>query len=145
MKSWRTGSRERECGETAPKDRRVFTATQPAAMIVRTGRRGTFCARNGRFVDPAPSRPGPRGRSPAPIPRDSTMRTIPAPHARILAMLMLLAACDSTTPPGGGDFLATLSSPNGGEGAVAVQLTGGGIEEISASSGTLFSRVQGNS
>jgi hypothetical protein len=68
------------------------------------------------------------------------MRSI---HAIFLATLLALAACDpgGTDPPAaeGGDFNAVLTSPNGAEGAASLELTGGGIQSVSATGAVLVS------
>lgn len=60
----------------------------------------------------------------------------------ILPALLTLAACDpggSGPPePEGGTFHAVLESPNGAEGAVSLQLTGGGIASLEATGATLL-------
>ena len=57
----------------------------------------------------------------------------------VLAALAL-AACDGGTgaEAAGGEFIAALESPNGAEGAALLELTGPGVEQVSASSATLF-------
>jgi hypothetical protein len=60
----------------------------------------------------------------------------------ILPALLALAACDpggSDPPePEGGTFHAVLASPNGAEGAVSLQLTGGGIISLQGTGSTLL-------
>lgn len=63
-----------------------------------------------------------------------------------LAAALALAACDGgTDSPPGGEYRAVLESPQGDEGAVAVELTGPGIESISTDAGSLFTQPSGAS
>jgi hypothetical protein len=61
-------------------------------------------------------------------------RSIPT----MLAAVLALGACDrgGTGSEPGGEYRAVLESPNGSEGAVALELTGAGIELISVDAGT---------
>ena len=61
-------------------------------------------------------------------------------HLLILPALLALAACDGgTDAPPGGDYRAVLQSPNGAEGAAAIELTGTGIETVTATGALLAS------
>lgn len=62
------------------------------------------------------------------------------PLAVFLAVLAC-AACDTTGPPGGGVYRATIDSPNGAEGAASVSVSGGGIEQVTSASGQVFSQI----
>ena len=66
----------------------------------------------------------------------------------LLALLSATAAaaCDrgGTDNPPGGEYRAVLQSPNGGEGAAAIELTGPGIESIAADAGTLHTQPSGS-
>ncbi|HEV3049621.1 MAG TPA: hypothetical protein VGX50_04895 [Longimicrobium sp.] len=70
-------------------------------------------------------------------------------HRSVLAALaaaLALAACDGgTDSPPGGEYRAVLESPHKEEGALAVELTGPGIESISADAGSLFTQPSGAS
>jgi hypothetical protein len=58
---------------------------------------------------------------------------------------LALGACDAGDPdPPGGEYRAELRSPNGAEGAAAIELTGPGIESITADAGTLHTQPTGN-
>ncbi len=61
-------------------------------------------------------------------------RSIPT----MLAVVLALGACDrgGTGSEPGGEYRAVLESPNDSEGAVALELTGPGIELISVGAGT---------
>jgi ABC-type glycerol-3-phosphate transport system substrate-binding protein len=68
----------------------------------------------------------------------------------LLAGLLSTAACggDGGGGPGtgtedGGEYRAVLQSPNGVEGAVAIELTGPGIQSVTASAGQLFQQSAG--
>lgn len=65
-----------------------------------------------------------------------------------LASLLALAACDggggTTEPPAGGEYRAVLVSPHGDEGAAAIELTGPGIQSVTAPAGTLWTQADGN-
>ena len=63
----------------------------------------------------------------------------------LLLAALALAACDrgGTDAPPGGEYRAVLQSPNGNEGAVALELTGAGIESIAADAGTLHTQPAG--
>lgn len=60
----------------------------------------------------------------------------------VLPLLLALAACDGGQGTGaalsGGEFIATLESPHGAEGAAILEITGAGVEEVSAAAATLF-------
>ena len=62
----------------------------------------------------------------------------------ILPLLAVLAAaaCDGGGGTGaaseGGEYIAALQSPNGHEGAAMLEMTMDGVEDVSASSATLF-------
>lgn len=62
-----------------------------------------------------------------------------------LAAVLALGACDAGDPgdPPGGEYRAQLRSPNGAEGAAAIELTGPGIESIAADAGTLHTQPSG--
>ncbi|HEX2077759.1 MAG TPA: hypothetical protein VHG08_08625 [Longimicrobium sp.] len=64
----------------------------------------------------------------------------------ILPALLALAACErgGTGSDAGGEYLAVLESPNGAEGAAAIELTGPGIESVTSTSGQLFATSSGN-
>ena len=70
-------------------------------------------------------------------------------HRSILAALaaaLALGACEpggTTGSPPGGEYRAVLESPNGAEGAVALELTGPGIESIAADAGSLHTQPSG--
>lgn len=70
-------------------------------------------------------------------------------HRSVLAVLaatLALAACDGgTDSPPGGEYRAVLQSPHRDEGALAVELTGPGIESISTNAGSLFTQPSGAS
>ena len=65
----------------------------------------------------------------------------------LFTALLSLAACgDGGGGPGtgtedGGEYRAVLQSPNGAEGAAAIELTGPGIQSVTASGGRLFSQA----
>ena len=63
----------------------------------------------------------------------------------ILPALLGLAACDrgGTGSDPGGEYRAVLESPNGPEGAAAIELTGPGIESVTADVGRLFTQAAG--
>ena len=72
----------------------------------------------------------------------------PTSLARLAACgaLLALAACGGDNPKGPpvpGTLTATLVSPNGGEGAVLLELTGEGVGDIALSGGHVF--VEGTS
>ncbi|WP_420129808.1 hypothetical protein [Longimicrobium sp.] len=64
----------------------------------------------------------------------------------LLTALLSLSACDGggggggggTGTEDGGEYRAVLQSPNGAEGAAAIELTGPGILSVTGSSGRLF-------
>lgn len=64
------------------------------------------------------------------------------PPLFVIPLLLALSACDGGEGTGaaleGGEFIATLRSPHGAEGAAILEITGTGVEEISASAATLF-------
>lgn len=56
-------------------------------------------------------------------------------------LLLALAACDgggTDAAPSGGEYIATLESPHGPEGAAVLELTGSGVQTIRATSLSLF-------
>ena len=61
------------------------------------------------------------------------------------AALLALAACDrgGTGSDAGGEYRAVLQSPNGAEGAAAIELTGPGIQSVTADAGRLFTQASG--
>jgi hypothetical protein len=60
----------------------------------------------------------------------------------ILPALLGLAACEpGTGSDPGGEYRAVLESPNGAEGAAAIELTGPGIESVTAEAGRLFTQA----
>lgn len=66
-----------------------------------------------------------------------------------ITALLALAACDgggggTTEPPAGGEYRALLQSPHGDEGAAAIELTGPGIQSVTAPAGRLWTQVAGN-
>lgn len=63
-----------------------------------------------------------------------------------LAAILSLGACDAGDPgdPPGGEYRAELRSPNGDEGAAAIELTGPGIESIATDAGILHTQPSGN-
>jgi hypothetical protein len=65
----------------------------------------------------------------------------------LFTALLLLAACDGGGPgtgsEDGGEYRAVLQSPNGAEGAAAIELTGPGIQSVTASGGRLFTQASG--
>lgn len=69
------------------------------------------------------------------------LRSFPIP----LMALFALAACDpgGTGSEPGGEYRAILESPNGADGAAAVELTGAGIESITGDSATVHSLAGG--
>lgn len=59
----------------------------------------------------------------------------------LLLPLLLLAACDgggTGADAPGGEYIAALESPNGPEGAAILELTGDGVQSITATSLSLF-------
>ena len=64
------------------------------------------------------------------------------PPLLILPLLLALSACDGGEGTGaalsGGEYIATLESPHGAEGAAILEITGPGVEEVFASSATVF-------
>lgn len=65
---------------------------------------------------------------------------LPTPLARLAlgGALLAFAACDGGNPkepPMPGTLTATLVSPNGGEGAVLLELTGEGVGDVALASG----------
>lgn len=67
---------------------------------------------------------------------------IRSPLFVLLSLLLALAACDGGEGTGtdlaGGEFIGTLQSPHGPEGAAILEIGGAGVEEVFASSATLF-------
>lgn len=63
----------------------------------------------------------------------------------LLAAALSLGACDrgGTGSDDGGEYRAVLESPNGAEGAAAIELTGPGIQSVTASAGRLFTQTAG--
>jgi hypothetical protein len=66
----------------------------------------------------------------------------------VLTAFLSLAACGDGGGPGtgtedGGVYNAVLQSPNGAEGAAAIELTGPGIQSVTASGGRIFSQASG--
>lgn len=63
----------------------------------------------------------------------------------LLLALLALGACDrgGTGSEDGGEYRAVLESPNGAEGAAAIELTGPGIESVTAATGRIFTRSDG--
>ena len=63
-----------------------------------------------------------------------------------LAAVLALGACDAGDPgdPPGGEYRARLRSPNGDEGAAALELTGPGIQSIAADGTRLHTQPSGN-
>lgn len=61
-------------------------------------------------------------------------------------LALLLAACGDggTDPQKGGDFTATLVSPARSEGAAVIELSGPGVESVTADGGQLFSERAGD-
>lgn len=70
-------------------------------------------------------------------PRSSTLLLLPA--------LLALGACDrgGTGSEDGGEYRAVLQSPNGAEGAAAIELTGPGIQSVTATTGQIYSQGAG--
>lgn len=64
----------------------------------------------------------------------------------VLPALLAVAACDrgGTGSDPGGEYGAVLESPNGAEGAAAIELTGPGIQSVTADGGRLFVQAAGN-
>ncbi len=67
----------------------------------------------------------------------------------LLTGLLSTAACGGdggggTGTEDGGEYRAVLQSPNGVEGAAAIELTGPGIQSVTAGSGQLFQQSAGN-
>ena len=69
-------------------------------------------------------------------------RTMPrSPRWTVPVLLLALAACDgggTDAAQAGGEYIATLESPNGPEGAAVLELTGSGVQAIRATSLSLF-------
>jgi hypothetical protein len=67
----------------------------------------------------------------------------------LLTALLSLAACDGgggnggTGTEDGGEYRAVLQSPNGAEGAAAIELTGPGIQSVTATDGRVFTQASG--
>ncbi len=62
----------------------------------------------------------------------------------ILPALLALPACEpGTGSDPGGEYRAVLESPNGAEGAAAIELTGPGIQSVTASTGRIFTQSAG--
>ncbi|HEX6370589.1 MAG TPA: hypothetical protein VF006_16820 [Longimicrobium sp.] len=63
----------------------------------------------------------------------------------LLAAALSAGACDrgGTGVPDGGEYRAVLQSPNGAEGAAAIELTGPGIQSVTAATGRLFTQTAG--
>ncbi|HEX2077827.1 MAG TPA: hypothetical protein VHG08_08965 [Longimicrobium sp.] len=64
----------------------------------------------------------------------------------LLAAALALAACDGGTGsrPAGGEYIVTLESPNGHEGAAILEMTDQGVESVTASAAALFrNRISG--
>lgn len=67
----------------------------------------------------------------------------------LLAALVSLSACDNggggggTGTEDGGEYRAVLQSPNGAEGAAAIELTGPGIVSVTGSGGRIFTVAAG--
>lgn len=64
------------------------------------------------------------------------------PIFAVLAGALALAACDGggTDAPPGGEYRAVLESPHAADGAVALELTGAGIESIAAEVGSVYTQ-----
>jgi hypothetical protein len=63
-----------------------------------------------------------------------------------LAAALALAACDGGTDsaPAGGEYIVTLESPHGPEGAAILEIADQGVESITSSAVTLFrNRISG--
>lgn len=64
-----------------------------------------------------------------------------------LIAALALAACDgggTGSVPAGGEYIVTLESPNGPEGAAILEITDQGVESITASAAALFrNRISG--
>ena len=60
----------------------------------------------------------------------------------LFPLVLALAACDrgGTGSEPGGEYRAVLQSPNGAEGAAAIELTGPGIQSVTASAGRIFTQ-----
>src|SRR5687767_7498968 len=68
----------------------------------------------------------------------------------LLSGLLSTAACGDgggggpgTGTEDGGEYRAVLQSPNGVEGAAAIELTGPGVQSVTAGAGQLFSQSAG--
>lgn len=63
----------------------------------------------------------------------------------LLAAVLSLGACDrgGTGSEDGGEYRVVLESPNGAEGAAAIELTGPGIQSVTAPAGRLFTQTAG--
>jgi hypothetical protein len=63
----------------------------------------------------------------------------------LLAATLALGACDrgGTGTQDGGEYRAVLDSPNGIEGAAAIELTGPGIQSVTATTGRIFTQTAG--
>lgn len=66
--------------------------------------------------------------------------------ALVLPALLALAACElgGTGSDPGGEYRAVLESPHGAEGAAAIELTGPGIQSVTADAGRVFTQAAGN-
>jgi hypothetical protein len=64
----------------------------------------------------------------------------------VMLTVVLLSACKDagTDPKGGGEFVATLVSPNPAESAAVIELSGSGIAEVSARGGQVFTEQAGS-
>lgn len=66
----------------------------------------------------------------------------------VLPALLALSACErggtGPEPEPSGEYVAVLESPNGAEGAAAIELTGAGIQSVTSDAGRLFVQAQGN-
>jgi hypothetical protein len=63
------------------------------------------------------------------------------PLLSLLAAVLALAACDgggTGSRPAGGEYIVTLESPHGNEGAAILEITDQGVESITASAAALF-------
>jgi hypothetical protein len=64
----------------------------------------------------------------------------------LFAAIVSLGACErggGTTTEDGGEYRAVLESPNGAEGAAAIELSGPGIQSVVASTGRIFTQSAG--